>query len=76
MRKPRKSDGTTYLGKCECGGQVRGVHQFGQWFSWCESCKEGVAVRIADIENQRDVALAEVEYLKGELQYYLDGGVK
>lgn len=27
-----------YICKCECGGQVRGVEQFGRLFTWCEKC--------------------------------------
>ena len=24
--------------KCECGGNVRGVEQFGRLWTWCEKC--------------------------------------
>lgn len=24
--------------KCECGGNVRGVREFGQWWTWCDRC--------------------------------------
>lgn len=27
-----------YICKCECGGQVRGIEQFGRLFTWCEKC--------------------------------------
>lgn len=33
----KKQDGK-YICKCECGGQVRGVEQFGRLFTWCETC--------------------------------------
>ncbi len=26
------------VGKCECGGTVRGVRDFGRLFTWCEKC--------------------------------------
>lgn len=37
-RKPRKSDGTIYVCKCECGGRVRGSWGFGRLWTYCESC--------------------------------------
>lgn len=34
------------LGKCECGGIVRGVTEFGRLFTYCEKCTPVVIVRI------------------------------
>jgi hypothetical protein len=33
-----KRDHTIKLGKCDCGGQVRGVQDFGRLWTWCEKC--------------------------------------
>lgn len=35
-RKQRKEG--RHVGRCECGGEVRGVEQFGRLFTWCERC--------------------------------------
>lgn len=32
--------------KCECGGTVRGVQEFGRLFTWCEKCTPVVAIKI------------------------------
>lgn len=45
-RRPRKSDDTVYVCRCECGGQVRGQFCFGRLFSWCESCTPVVEVKV------------------------------
>lgn len=34
------------VGKCECGGTVRGVEGFGLLFTWCEKCTPVVKVKI------------------------------
>ncbi len=26
------------IGKCECGGEVRGIEGFGRLWTWCEKC--------------------------------------
>lgn len=35
---------TRFVCKCECGGNVRGVCAFGQWFTWCTKCTPAVDV--------------------------------
>lgn len=35
-----------YVCKCECGGQVRGVEQFGRLFTWCTKCTPVVTVKV------------------------------
>jgi hypothetical protein len=37
------------LGKCDCGGEVRGVFDFDRWFSWCEKCSPVVKVDVATV---------------------------
>ena len=37
---------TRNVGKCECGGQVRGIEQMGQIFSWCEKCSPVVVFKL------------------------------
>ena len=44
--KPRKSDGSVYVCKCECGGNVRGVRDFGQLWTWCEKCTPVQTVKV------------------------------
>lgn len=39
----KKKEGK-FICKCECGGQVRGVEQFGRLFTWCESCTPVIAI--------------------------------
>lgn len=36
--------GVKRICKCECGGTVRGVFDFGRWFTWCEKCSPVVRV--------------------------------
>ncbi len=31
--------------KCECGGIVRGVRDFGRWFTWCEKCTPVIKIK-------------------------------
>jgi len=45
-KKPRKSDNSIYVCKCECGGRVRGVWDFGMLWSWCEQCTPKQTVTI------------------------------
>ena len=33
--------------ECECGGQVRGVEDFGRMWTWCEKCSPVVVIRSA-----------------------------
>lgn len=40
-----KQDGR-YVCKCECGGQVRGVGQFGRLWTWCTKCTPVVTVKV------------------------------
>lgn len=37
MPKRRKLEGR-HICKCECGGEVRGIKDFGRLFTWCEKC--------------------------------------
>lgn len=39
-------DNGRYICKCECGGDVRGVHQFGRLWTWCTKCTPVVTVKI------------------------------
>jgi len=32
--------------KCECGGIVRGIWDFGRWFTWCEKCSPVQTVKL------------------------------
>jgi hypothetical protein len=34
------------IGRCECGGSVRGHDAFGRLFSWCERCTPVEAVNV------------------------------
>lgn len=31
--------------QCECGGTVRGVHEFGRLFTYCEKCTPVVRIK-------------------------------
>ena len=37
---------TIPLGKCQCGGDVRAVKDFGRLFSWCTKCTPVVKIKI------------------------------
>lgn len=39
--------------KCECGGEVRGIDQFGQLFTWCEKCTPVEKVKLEGAEHER-----------------------
>lgn len=45
MTKRTKPEGK-FVCRCDCGGQVRGIEQFGRLFTWCESCTPVVKVKI------------------------------
>lgn len=47
--------GSRYIGKCECGGKVRGVSEFGRLWTWCDTCTPVVTINIPPIA--RDKAL-------------------
>lgn len=40
----RQNDKGRQIGKCECGGIVRGVEQFDRLWTWCEKCSPVVKV--------------------------------
>jgi hypothetical protein len=44
VSKPKKEG--RYICRCECGGQVRGVSEFGRLFTWCEKCTPIVKVTL------------------------------
>lgn len=44
QKRPRKSDDTIYVCKCQCGGSVRGTFAFDQLFSYCERCTPVVKI--------------------------------
>ena len=37
---------TKFICKCECGGNVRGVKDFGRLFTWCTKCTPVVRVNV------------------------------
>lgn len=41
-----KDDEGRYIGKCECGGDVRGVSQFGRLWTWCKKCTPVINVKM------------------------------
>jgi len=46
------------IGKCECGGEVRGIYQFDRLFTWCETCTSVVKMRASSLSNgERDWAI-------------------
>jgi hypothetical protein len=47
----KAKDGSHWICRCECGGQVRGVHQFGRLFSWCTVCTPVVKVDVPSALN-------------------------
>lgn len=41
----KKKEGR-YIGKCDCGGSVRGFESFGQLWTWCEKCTPVQQVKV------------------------------
>jgi len=39
-----------YVCRCECGGMVRGVRQFGMLFTWCVRCTPKVVVNLKKLK--------------------------
>lgn len=37
-----------FICKCECGGDVRGVEEFGRLWTWCESCSPVIKFKIEE----------------------------
>jgi hypothetical protein len=48
---------TRFICKCECGGNVRGVKQFGQLFTWCTKCTPVVKINVAKLKKDIQAAL-------------------
>jgi len=44
--------------KCECGGIVRGIEQFGRLFTWCEKCSPVVRISIDSMRDDHVRTLA------------------
>lgn len=38
MSDYKRADGSKRICRCECGGWVRGVKDFGQLWTWCTKC--------------------------------------
>jgi hypothetical protein len=45
--------GGRYICKCECGGNVYGVRQFGRVFSWCDTCTPVVKVNYGALSKKK-----------------------
>lgn len=41
------------IAKCECGGTVRAVRDFGRRFSWCDRCTPEVDVAVPGLKGTR-----------------------
>lgn len=37
-RRPKLKPGEEFVCKCECGGNVIGVREFGRLWTWCDKC--------------------------------------
>ena len=35
-----------FVCRCDCGGKVMGVRQFGRLFSWCTKCSQVIRVKL------------------------------
>ena len=44
--KTTNDDDGRYIGKCQCGGSVRGVYSFGRLWTWCTKCTPVVKVKL------------------------------
>lgn len=45
--------------KCECGGEVRGIHSMGRLFTWCEKCTPVVMITAPGVEPKISESLIE-----------------
>lgn len=41
---------TRYVCKCQCGGNVRGVRDFGRLWTWCTKCTPVVKVNLGRLK--------------------------
>lgn len=48
----KKKEGR-HVGKCECGGEVRGVEQFDRLWTWCERCTPVQTMRPTGTDGAR-----------------------
>ena len=58
MAKRRKLEGR-HVCKCECGGEVRGVKEFGRLWTWCEECSPVVTIKTDALNKERAEWLAK-----------------
>jgi hypothetical protein len=54
--KNANDDNGRFIGKCECGGDVRGVAQFGRLWTWCTKCTPVVNVTLPPSRIDRGIA--------------------
>jgi hydrogenase maturation factor len=47
LANTKKTEGK-HIGKCECGGIVRGVEDFGRLWTWCDRCTPTINVGPAE----------------------------
>lgn len=52
-KKKRSRDGTRFICKCECGGNVRGARSLGRLWTFCDLCSP---TTIIDVDKLRSAA--------------------
>lgn len=50
--KIRKVEGR-FVCRCECGGEVRGVRQFGRLWTWCTKCSPVVVINLPERKDDK-----------------------
>lgn len=49
--KRKFKDGSHYVCRCDCGGIVAGVYDFGRLWTWCRKCTPVVKVNIKKLQT-------------------------
>lgn len=56
-KRAKKAEGRV-IGKCECGGTVRGIKDLGRLWTWCEKCTPVEPITLKEALNVSLSALA------------------
>lgn len=55
------------MAEISCGGHVESAALEGDWRPWCDDCHYAVRARLAEVEAERDAALAGSREIRGTL---------
>lgn len=65
-----------YIGKCECGGAVRGARDFNRLWTWCEKCSPVQTIELSSYQPFATLAIkARTRALEAAITRFYECGV-